>query len=253
MDNLSKRPPRSHYGDDADQFVEISHPAGEPVGTVISIHGGYWRSPYGLDLHDPIVEHCVGLGWVVVNIEYRRMSPDDQTQDSTGEVGWEELSSDVKRALAVATDEAKPTVVIGHSAGGQLALWAGAQDDLSVDAVVALAPVADLFLADALELSEHATKALFGTTGAERPDLYASASPVNLVPLGIPQLVIHGRADENVPIEMAVEYVETAQLCGDAVEFSDPAGVDHFNVIDPKHAVWRTVDKFLDHLGLNQD
>lgn len=235
---MSNQPEVLPYGDQPDQFVHLYRATGVPRGTVISLHGGYWRAKYGLDLHEPIAKHLVGQGWCVVNAEYRRVEPD-------GPGVWTEMSSDVLDACSLAADFDGPLIAMGHSAGGQLALWATAQPSTSIDAVVALAPVSDLFLADGLELSNHATKALLGDTAAERPDLYATASPLYLLPLGVPQLLVHGRSDDDVPYEMVPDYVEAATAAGDQVTLVNPAKVDHMDVIDPGHNVWRTIDIWL--------
>ena len=206
------------YGDDASQFVDF-YSAGSPRGTVVAIHGGYWRDAYGLDLLDPLATHLATTGWNVANIEYRRVHP-----ERSG--AWKKMSGDVAKAIDLTQERGGPLIAIGHSAGGQLALWAAAQSNSHLDAVVALAPVSDLFLADGLQLSNHATRALFDTTAAEDPNLYSSASPLHLLPLGIPQLIVHGRKDEDVPFEMAIEYAETAAMVGDDVELLDPKDVD---------------------------
>ena len=234
---------RQPYGAHPAQFVELfSFP--EPKGTVVSIHGGYWRAKYGLDLNQPMVDHLVSLGFNVANIEYRRV-----TDESDGV--WDEMSSDVLAAIAtvVATDGFEgPVVLLGHSAGGQLAQWASAQADVNAAGVIALASVSDLFLADGLELSNHATHELFGVSAAERPDLYMTASPMHLLPTGVHQLVVHGQKDEDVPFEMASDYVETAKMLDEDVTFLDPKSVDHFDVIDPTHSIWREIDTWINNL-----
>ena len=184
--------------------------------------------------------HLAERGYSVANIEYRRVTDDDV--DGV----WSEMSSDVLAAIAGTPRLDGPTLLIGHSAGGQLALWAAAQSGLSVDGVVALAPVTDLIVADDLKLSDHATKELLGTTAVEQPDLYRSASPVHLLPLGVPQLVVHGQADQNVPFEMSEDFVNRARLAGDHVEVVDGADIDHFDVIDPKHDLWRSIVTWAD-------
>ena len=228
------------YGDLPDQFVHVHEAVGDEQGCVVSIHGGYWRAKYGLDLHDPIAEHLSARGWTVFNIEYRRVEADG------GPGVWAEMSSDVLDACSLTDGRSGPTMALGHSAGGQLALWAAAQPSAQIDAVIGLAPVSDLFLADGLELSGHATKHLLGESASVRPDLYAVASPLYLLPLGVPQLVVHGHSDEDVPFEMTPEYVESATAAGDDVALIDPKKVDHFHVIDPTHAVWRDIDAWID-------
>lgn len=241
MGPLSAKPVRRPYGDHSSQFVDVILPGDdEPLGVILSLHGGYWRDTYGLDLHDPIVEHCVALGWAVVNAEYRRIAA------GQGAV-WHAMASDVHQGAMIARGIAgsSPLVALGHSAGGHLALWLAAQREVAIDAVVALAPVADLLTADRLQLSDHVTLDLLGVGSDEDPDLYREASPLHLLPLGIPQLVVHGPLDDRVPYEIAVSYVESARSLGDEVTFVNEEDIDHFTVIDPSAALWRHVDKFL--------
>ncbi len=232
---------RRTFGDHPSQFFDLYMPA-DPRGTIISIHGGYWRAKYGLDLNAPMAEHLASRGWLVANIEYRRVI--EETINNTAGV-WSEMSSDVLAAIDATPSAEGPTILLGHSAGGQLALWAAAQPSIDAQGVVALAPVTDLFLADGLELSKHATRELFGATAAEKPDLYATASPLHLLPFDVPQLILHGQADEDVPVEMTVDYAETAQFLGNDMTFVSEPGVDHFDIIDPTHSIWRSITGWL--------
>ena len=221
------------YGDHPDQFVDLWLPAEAPIGTIILIHGGYWRDVYGLDLFDPLATHLAQRGWAVLNIEYRRIAHD------TAPPVWSDMAADVLSTTKIA--QAHPVVAVGHSAGGQLALWLGAQDS-GVDAVVALAPVADLRAADALNLSGGAVRALLGGSATELPARYDAASPKALLPLGIPQLVVHGDADESVPQHISIDYANAARAAGDDVTLLAPAGVDHMQIIDPDDDTWRLID-----------
>ena len=232
---------RRTFGDHPSQFFDLYMPA-DPRGTIISIHGGYWRAKYGLDLNAPMAEHLASRGWLVANIEYRRVI--EETINNTAGV-WSEMSSHVLAAIDATPSAEGPTILLGHSAGGQLALWAAAQPSIDAQGVVALAPVTDLFLADGLELSKHATRELFGATAAEKPDLYATASPLHLLPFDVPQLILHGQADEDVPVEMTVDYAETAQFLGNDMTFVSEPGVDHFDIIDPTHSIWRSITGWL--------
>ena len=232
---------RRTFGDHPSQFFDLYMPA-DPRGTIISIHGGYWRAKYGLDLNAPMAEHLASRGWLVANIEYRRVI--EETINNTAGV-WSEMSSHVLAAIDATPSAEGPTILLGHSAGSQLALWAAAQPSIDAQGVVALAPVTDLFLADGLELSKHATRELFGATAAEKPDLYATASPLHLLPFDVPQLILHGQADEDVPVEMTVDYAETAQFLGNDMTFVSEPGVDHFDIIDPTHSIWRSITGWL--------
>lgn len=224
------------YGDHPDQHVEVWDPAGPPKGSAVLIHGGYWRDRYALDLMHPMARHLVDRGWRVFNIEYRRVGRHAGV--------WPEMAADV--TAAVTSAQPQPVVVIGHSAGGHLALWTAATAG-AVDAAVALAPVADLFEADRRDLSDGAVRDLLGGDSVMLPDLYRSASPAALVPLGVPQLIVHGDADDAVPLQMAVDYAAKAIEAADDVELVTPTGVDHFHIIDPGHEIWRTIDAKLDH------
>lgn len=217
-------------------------PVREPVGAAVLLHGGYWRHRYGLDLMDPLAAHLASRGWQAWNVEYRR---GEESDEGIADSPWHRMSVDVLDALAVVeVAGVVPVVVIGHSAGGQLALWAAAASAVP-DAVVALAPVADLHEADRRSLSDGAVRELLGGDRSAVPDRYADASPVRRLPLGVPQLVVHGPDDEHVPFELALSYTAAALAAGDLVELHDPQGVDHFDVIDPTHSVWRSIDSWL--------
>ena len=73
----------------------------------------------------------------------------------------------------------------------------------------------------------------------EHPERYEAASPARLLPIGVPQLVVHGDADANVPCEMSVDYVAAAMAAGDDVDLATIPGADHFAVIDPTHNAWK--------------
>jgi acetyl esterase/lipase len=234
------------YGDHESQFVAVWEPVdaeappSPPRATVVLIHGGYWRDRYGLDLMDPMAAHLASHGFRAVNIEYRRVG------ERSGV--WAEMSADVMAAVALAGDQPEPVIVIGHSAGGHLALWV-ASTPARVDAVIALAPVADLEEADRRSLSRGAVRELLGGGRSTVPELYREASPQRLVPLGRPQLVVHGTGDDNVPLDLATAYVAAAEAAGDRVELLTPPRVDHFDVIDPDHEIWRTIDDRLDRFA----
>ncbi len=239
-------PTRIDTGTHPEQFVDHYRPELEtPVGTVVSLHGGYWRIRYGLDINTAICHHLVRRGWEVVNIEYRRIVDDDAPSV------WPDMTTDVLAGVAWAAGlqgagTSRPLIAVGHSAGGHLALWAGAQPHSPITAVVALAPVADLVASDRQHLSTSATRALLGGSADAIPDVYASASPRALLPLGVPQLVVHGEADDAVPADMSTDYVAAAMDAGDDAVLLSPDDADHFTIIDPRTAPWRDIDTWMD-------
>ncbi len=233
------------YGEHPSQVLEVWAPgeSPDPAPTVVLLHGGYWRSRWGRDLMVPLAHDLLRRGRRVVVVGYRRV----------GEVavGWRATFADVETALECSTvaapdredHEPAPVQLVGHSAGGQLALWVTSRRPELVAGVVALAPVADLVEAHRRHLSRDAVVGLLGGTPAEVPDRYRAASPVELVALGRPTLVVHGRADRDVPRDLSRRYVAAAAAAGDPVDALWPRGVDHFDLIDPGHGVWQdTVD-----------
>ncbi len=195
---------------------------------------------------------------MVVSVEYRRVG---------GGGGWPATFDDVAAAcaqlptsvadlapVAVASrDDGTPRVVlVGHSAGGHLALWAATRcPPRGLDAVVALAPVSDLATAWRLGLSDAAVEALLGGPPDEWPQRYAAADPAVLPAPGVPTTVVHGRADDVVPLEVSRRYVDAVTPGrGPAAGSTGPVGhgraaggtgavelveVDcgHFELIDP--------------------
>lgn len=233
------------YGTQTSQFVEWWDPVGaagaagaagrNASATMVLLHGGYWRHRYGLDLMHAMATHLCRQGHRVINVEYRRVGEADDP--------WPAMAADVTSALGLVPDDA-PVVLIGHSAGGHLALWAAATaPPRALTGVVALAPLADLDRADRLELSNHATRELFGSAVVQRAERIAAASPLNLLPLGCRQVLVHGGSDDSVPQDMAFAYTAAARRAGDEVELITPDEVDHFDIIDPDSAVWALIEQ----------
>lgn len=225
------------YGDHKSQFLELYEPRGDATAdTVVLIHGGYWRDAYGCDLMHPLVEAFRKRGSTVVNLEYRRIGEVDDP-------AWPYMAADLLEGVDFARD-LMPSVgatltVVGHSAGGQLALWAASRREVTT--VVALAPVADLVAADRDELSTNAAATLLGGRAQDIPERYAEASPISCVPLHARQIIVHGNHDKNVPVEQSASYVRIAEAAGDdVVSMIDPQ-IDHFDVIDPRHRIWAQI------------
>ncbi len=241
------------YGDDRFQFGEIRLPQGKgPFPVVMNVHGGFWRAQYSLDHAGHLCAALAEAGIATWNIEYRRLG------NPGG--GWTGTFEDVGRAAdylpALANTyplDVARIVVMGHSAGGHLALWTAARPRFAVGhpfyasgafrfkGVVALAPVADLVMAWQLRLSNGVVEQVLGGSPASQPDRYAGANPVQLLPLGIPQVLVHGEQDEIVPISIADHYVDVAQTRGDDCLLERLPTAGHFEVIDPFAREWAVV------------
>jgi len=253
---------RIAYGPEPLQFGDLYLPNSPgPHPTVILIHGGYWRARYGLDLMTGLALDIAFRGYAAWNIEYRRVG------NPGG--GWPATMLDV----ALATDYLRilaPTyaldlhrvVPIGHSAGGHLALWLASRPriarnsplagsnftpqgsteevatPLPLAGAISLAGVVDLEMAWQLNLSNGAVDDLLGGSFTDVPDRYAAASPAAMLPLGVPQVLIHGTNDESVPLQVSQSYTKAAKAVSDPVTYIELERVDHFDVIDPNSNAW---------------
>jgi len=146
-------------------------------------------------------------------------------------------------------------VAVGHSAGGQLAFWAAARHTLPEDApgrapkvrmvaAVSQAGVLDLGLAAGLMPSSTPTQALLGDP-ATRYDRYVLASPRERLPLGIPQLILHGDRDDTVSMRIATSYATAARAAGDPCELRVLTHTGHFEHIDVRSDAWHVARDWL--------
>ena len=221
----------------------------------VLIHGGFWRARYDVRLEDELAADLAGRGWAVWNVEYRRMG-----WRSRG--GWPETLEDVADAidhLPALAEPLDPTrvVAIGHSAGGQLALWAaargglppgapGAKPSVRLSGAVAQAGIADLREVARLGLSRGAASRFIGGLPGKYPQRYDSASPIERLPLGVPHVLVHGDADDVVPVEISRRYARRAADAGDPCELVELPGVGHMEHLDPDSAAWRAVTSWLE-------
>jgi acetyl esterase/lipase len=209
-------PRRIEYAAHPDGFCEVH---GEGGRRALVLHGGFWRDRYDLTLMDALCADLERHGWEAWNVEYRRLGGDGHR--------WPEMAADVRAAAALADAD----VAIGHSAGGHLALWLAAEG--LVRRAVGQAPVSDLAAAAAARLSDGVVAEL----GAD-----ASASPRERLPLGVPQLLVHGSLDDCVPVQMSRNYAAAA---GVEVTYAERPGEGHFEHLDPRSGAWADVIAWL--------
>jgi acetyl esterase/lipase len=235
------------YGSHRDALIDVFLPPGlarpeDPGQLLVLVHGGFWRQEYDRVQVRPLADALRRRGFVVAVPEYRRTG---------GEGGWPETALDVEAAVAaipglvseVATgyvDPATRIVLVGHSAGGHLALWAGLRAGPSrIASIVALAPVADLRYAAEVAMGDGAVQELLGGDPGEVPGRYAEADALPLLGTGVDVTIIHGDADEQVAVDMNRRLADAVR--GTGLRFTELAGVDHFALIDPLSPVFEMV------------
>ncbi len=237
--NVTEIPPvpaddRVRYGDDPNHFFDLWNSAGTPRGAAIMIHGGFWRARYDLAHASHLCAALATNGLSVANLEYRRVG------NPGG--GWPGTFNDIIAGVRIAVSHLghpEKTVVLGHSAGGHLALRL-ASEPLPIRGVVPLAPAADLRLAYDLHLSDDAVVEFLGGTPAQVPATYAEACPMRHTPL-VPCTLLHGTSDEVVPISLSQSYVQKKKADEKLVSLQSIPDTGHFELIDPESPAFALV------------
>jgi len=233
------------YGEERDHRADLRLPAtGGPHPLVVLIHGGGWKHRWTRDLMAPIAVDLAKHGCATWNLEFRRVG---------GGGGWPATFDDLRMAINALThiDEAElldldRVCFLGHSSGGQLALWAAADAETVVrpSYVVAIAAITDLVEASRRQLigGENIAAGLLGGTHEEVPERYAAVSPRANLPLGADLLLIQG-LDDYIPdlVDLNRSYAIAARAAGDEVEHAELPGVDHLSPIEPASAAWRLI------------
>jgi acetyl esterase/lipase len=239
-------PPDLHaYGQHPSQVCELLVPAGEgPHRVAVLIHGGFWRQRYGRELQGRIARDLVARGWAAWNVEYRRLG---------GGGGWPHTFDDAAAAIDALADhgdrlDLSRVVAIGHSAGGQLAVWAATRPEARVrlTGVVAQAGALDLHELSRLGTSDGVVRQLLAGTPAEVPRRYEATSPARRLPVGIPLLLVHGERDDDVPVHVSREFAAAATDAGDACDLVVIDDEGHYEHLEPSSRSWRAVAEWLE-------
>lgn len=231
------------YGDHPDQIADVRMPppGAKPRPLVIVVHGGFWRAEWDRSHTSPLAADLAASGYPVAQLEYRR----------TGQPGggWPGTFADVVAGVTAIPQLMglgwAPPLLLGHSAGGHLALWYALAGPAPVLGVVALAPVADLAEAHRLDLDRGAVAALLGGAPGDVPDRYAEADPSARTPPGARSVIIHGARDRHVPVEISRKYTATARAEGGDVSLIELPDAEHFALIDPLSGAWPVVKRTL--------
>lgn len=243
-DILSKpQPPpdvRLAYGADPNQFMEIRLPRAKGQhAALLNIHGGFWRAKYGLAHAGHLCEALRAAGVATFNIEYRRVG------NQGG--GWPGTFEDIRSAYRFVRQEYSRfrldldrIVVMGHSAGGQLAMCLAAHES-SVHRVIALAGVVDLKKCYELHLSNDAVVEFLGGKPDAVSEHYREADPMEFDIPRTRQWLIHGRKDDVVPPEFSRDYVALKTKRGEDVQLIEVEQAGHFDLIDPASEAFKKV------------
>jgi acetyl esterase/lipase len=220
---------RISYGKDALQFGELRLPeTSGPHPVIVFIHGGCWLNQFSLDHVAAMSRALANQGYAVWTPEYRRVG------DAGG--GWPGAFEDIANSAEVLHDIAPlysldPSLVIamGHSAGGHLALWLAAQNNLPLRGVVSLAGICDLKAYERLGSDCAASlPGLLGGTSRKMPGRWAKANPIELLPIGVPVSLIHGNRDMIVPLAQSESFAAAA-----GCELHVVKGGGHFDMVSP--------------------
>lgn len=236
-DILSLTPPspdrRLAYGSDPNQFLDVRTPKGAgPNPVLLNIHGGYWRSRYDLAHAGHLCEAFRLAGVATFNVEYRRVGNEGG--------GWPGTFEDIRAAFRFIRDSSdhlgidpKRLVVMGHSAGGQLALCLAAHE-VSLRRVISLAGVVNLRKAWKMHLSHDAVAEFLHGKPEDVPEHFGEADPTELSIPQAHQWILHGKDDDTVPPAFSREYAELKKGNGEQIDLMEIANCGHFELLDPR-------------------
>ena len=248
---------RIAYGRDPSQFADLRVPSTRGLHPVaILIHGGCWKADYAT-LRDmaPIADALKTEGIATWNLEYRRLPQPGS--------GWPGTYDDVGRGVDYLRHIAQQyqldldhVVVVGHSAGGHLAMWVAARKRLSprsvlyaaepllVRGVVDLAGPGDMETEIAVEMAacqSRVVEQLLGGSPGNVPERYVQVSASKMLPLGVPQVLVWGDHDNLRPMWLGEKYAKAASAAGDSVNLVILPGLGHFEVASPYSPAWPKV------------
>ena len=267
MEDVLSRPAstadhRIHYGQDPSQFGDLWLPptgGKSVVPLVVFFHGGWWKSEYDLSYASHLCADLKQHGIAAWSVEYRRVGKTGGGYPRT----FQDAASGFDFAATLAGSyplDLSRVITMGHSAGGHLAFWIAGRHHIEPGselyqprpqvpllAAIALAGAVDLRLT--IDLSgyldfahdKQEVFALMGGPPAEYRDRYKAGNPGDLLPFNVPQFLIQGTEDDQIPAGIPERWAQNAQGAGDKVAVTILPGADHFDVVDPQSHAWPAV------------
>ena len=254
---LPSQPPRAKiaYGPAPQQFAELRVPAGAgPFPVVAILHGGCYGDYAAADYTAPMATALLKEGWATWNLEYRR------EQEPGG--GWPGTFLDagngvdaLRASAAQYRLDLNHVVPMGHSAGGQLALWVAARkrvphgsevympNPLPVRGALSMAGIVDMraFAEYGRQPCGERHIRVMGGMPDRWPARYAAVSPSELLPLGVPQTLVWGSDDGVAPESLFGDYEKRARSGPDPVEVIVLKGKGHHDLCVPEGAGWSQI------------
>jgi acetyl esterase/lipase len=245
-----------NYGPDRYQEGDLYLPEAEAMGAICLFHGGFWAMPYDRSQLGEVSKRLASHGYIVWNIEYRRVGYLGGGWTGT----FEDSVLAVNRITELVKHHARNNIqnlyFAGHSAGGQLALWLGREDNhvtsaavnVKPRAVIGLAPVVDLRKCHEERIGDTEVSNLLGGSPEEKDERYRLASPIEILPLSVPQLIIQGKEDEALPIAWTRDYASKVRKLGGYIDLVEMDKGGHFDFIDANS---ESIDCLLNWLDLD--
>jgi acetyl esterase/lipase len=233
------------YGARSEQYGLYKAPSGAgPFPLAVIVHGGCWnRFIASASIMQPMADSLTRAGWATLNLEYR--VPEDipyQAIDTFQDIAT--AMDTLPSMLANLPVNLKRTVVIGHSAGGHLALWAGSRASIPPSSQLYKSspnlPQAVIGLAAIPDLAEYERQKRFTGCASNIPTVRgnfsdAEVSPQFMSAKGVPIYMISGTGDSIVAAENSDTYQKQQLSLGNVVNVSRISG-DHFTLIQPTGA-----------------
>ncbi|WP_158944081.1 alpha/beta hydrolase [Granulicella sp. S190] len=276
MDVLSRPAPnadhRIFYGTNPYQFGDLWIPQTKNKSLfplIVFFHGGWWKSKYDLAYAGHLCAALKSIGIASWSVEYRRVG-------ETGG-GWPTTFEDAAAGLEFVRTLAKTypfdlerVITMGHSAGGHLAFWVAGRHHIEPHHELAILPshvslLGTIALAGAVDLrltidlsgyftfahDRHEVYALMGGPPDLLPERYKAGNPGDLLPFNMPQFLIQGTKDDQIPLGLPSRWAILARGAGDEVKVEMIPSADHFDVVDPESEAWRTVSETVRSLLFN--
>lgn len=249
----------SAYGKDISQYGNLYIPKGDIKGTICLFHGGFWKMPYDLHQMDQLCEKLLQENFIVWNIEYRRSGSSERKWIDPFEDSIGSINHLIQLKKTYDKIDLNKIILMGHSAGGHLAIWLGTNNNISKNKleinpnhIVGLAPIIDLISCYRNNSGNQAVNELLQCSPTENLERYKNTSPIELLPLNTPTIIFHGDKDEYLSIEMTRKFAEKNDRSETQFSLVEIEGGFHMDFIDPNSKSIQSVIKYLYNISASE-